>query len=117
MAPAVSLRECMEVRGYSAADMAQRGVSQEVLARALIAQPLSPEECRTLGRALGTTEEFWVRLERYYREGLAAGKTDVSHFPCPHCHRELELRDGVFPYHDFPPGCRALCPMSKKSPT
>jgi len=40
---------------------------------------------------------------------------------CPVCQEELELvaDDGgqlVFPYHDWPPLTRQLCPMSKKPP-
>jgi len=35
---------------------------------------------------------------------------------CPHCKQIVEVRDGLFKYHDWPPNCRSCCPMSKKPP-
>ena len=34
---------------------------------------------------------------------------------CPRCKRDVEVKDGVFDFHDEFPPCRSLCPNSKRS--
>lgn len=39
-------------------------------------------------------------------------------FKCPHCGKEFKQSacKPLVPYHDYPPGCRAVCPGSKQDP-
>jgi len=34
---------------------------------------------------------------------------------CPHCHQKVVVKDGFFAYHDWPPNCRQICPMSRRA--
>ena len=35
---------------------------------------------------------------------------------CPHCGEEVEVKDSLTAYHDYPKPCRVVCPGSKQHP-
>jgi hypothetical protein len=37
-------------------------------------------------------------------------------YKCPYCLDDLELIEGVFPYHDHPKPCRRICTGAQKTP-
>jgi plasmid maintenance system antidote protein VapI len=49
-----------------------------VIADVLAIRELTPRHAEVLGTLFGISEEFWVNFERLYREGLEAGKVDLT---------------------------------------
>lgn len=45
-----------------------------------------------------------------------SGVSTMNTEKCPYCLADLELREGVFPYHDYPKPTRRVCSSSKKTP-
>lgn len=89
--PGVYLLEEMEARGWSVRDVAERMGGQELVINELLVEQiigetymlpndaeceLDPETAAKLARAFGTSAEFWLNLDRYYRE---AGSATVRH--------------------------------------
>lgn len=71
MAPSETLREWFREAGSVVPDSI---MIREVLER----KPLTSEHAGMLEACTGVTAQFWLNLERNYREGLAAGLTDAS---------------------------------------
>ena len=47
---------------------------------------------------------------------MRSGRTSTMTHKCPYCLANLELLDGVFPYHDQPKPCRRVCTGAQKTP-
>jgi HTH-type transcriptional regulator/antitoxin HigA len=67
-----TLRETIDARGWSAADLAGRaGISLEEIDRVLAGSTsITPEFAAGLERALDVPARFWLNRERGYRESL-----------------------------------------------
>lgn len=77
--PGATLSDCMEEKGLDAADVFDAGLTQTEL-RGLYAGTLdlTPEIAGKLHALTGVSVDFWLSMERVFREGLAAGKTWTS---------------------------------------
>jgi hypothetical protein len=85
LAPAVTLADWLRENHLSprilAVACAGRGRAGEALAKIkeiIAGQPLTEEHAAMLAVGTFVPARFWLALERNYRAGLAAGKTDVS---------------------------------------
>jgi hypothetical protein len=89
MAPAALLGEWLAVRGMSPQslaiacachDMADETylVALERIRGVLDRQPYGDDTAEMLGRGTSASAHTWRNAERLYRDGLAAGKTDVT---------------------------------------
>ena len=74
------LREEMDARGWSQADLAKiLGLSdQEVHALLSRKLPLRLQTATLLGNAFGTSPEYWMNLDRSCRGGNAGDWSDVE---------------------------------------
>ncbi len=76
--PGVTLREILEERGISPAELAARtdrprkAIDEIIKGKA----PITNQTALELESALGIGAEFWNRRERHYREHLAASRGD-----------------------------------------
>lgn len=82
LAPSAALTEWLEENGLTAHTVAAAWEDgpevAAVLAGVLAREPLTQRHAAVLGRVTGTPAPFWLRWERDYRAGLAAGRKDVT---------------------------------------
>jgi hypothetical protein len=76
LAPKSTLIELLEHRGMSPTGHGDE--VDEVIADVLAIRDLTSRHAEVLGTLFGISEEFWVNFERIYRDGLRAGKTDLT---------------------------------------
>jgi hypothetical protein len=84
-APAATLRAWMDEHGCTTHMLAVRcGRGETDIKASLIIhdvldrRPLLPSHAETLERGTGIPAHMWLRLERDYRDGLAAGRKDTT---------------------------------------
>lgn len=70
----ITLESLAAARPISVSAEAAQAMINEVLAK----QPLSGLHAVVLDACTGVSEATWLNAERIYREGLAAGKKDVT---------------------------------------
>jgi plasmid maintenance system antidote protein VapI len=80
ISPGETLRDWMEEHRFSVRVTATLcGLEQAIITGVLNATvPLSERTAHRLAAGTGIPAKLWLNLERAYRDGLAAGKTDVS---------------------------------------
>jgi hypothetical protein len=85
LAPAALLAEWMEEHDLSRGQLAircGRGIADLkaalIIGDVLDRKPLLPSYAEMLERGTGISAAFWLNYERNYREGLAAGRKDVT---------------------------------------
>lgn len=62
---------------------------------------------------MGRAKEARAKLEQD-RKTSPAGKCPRAE--CSQAFTAAEMKDGLTPYHDFPPPCRSVCMGSKQPP-
>lgn len=92
VAPAGTLAECFEERGWTLAEAAAKcGLPVATLYAVLRREPLTDEVAAKIAAGTGTSEQFWLNYERQYRSDLQRGRKDTS----PPLKRAWLMRGGV----------------------
>lgn len=85
LAPSACLREVMFERAEDEITLAVNACANgaepealDLLRSVLRKEPYGPDTAQVLEQATGIPHQFWLTFERIYREGLAAGKTDIT---------------------------------------
>jgi HTH-type transcriptional regulator/antitoxin HigA len=84
--PGEFMKEELEARGWSQADLAEMLGWQPSLVSEIVAgkRAITPELARGLAAAFGTDPQFWMNLERTYQ--LARVKQPDADIPNDDCH-------------------------------
>lgn len=78
--PGDTIADMMEERGWVAGDLFMRmGLTMGHISLLITGDaPITEDIARRLEKVLGSTADFWLRREAFYREELARHKEDIT---------------------------------------